>query len=451
MKKQIKYFLVVLTFLLLSISNVKAAVSAILDCGVPVIEGNYERAYEICTLSLKVEDNPTSKNTLIGTFKLTNVTLKKSDITLEKGWYIEDQGNNKYSFLSNATSFGVGEHKIATVKVYKVKIEEECLVKFVISNFTKIERKCTIFQNTYYGQNGNIVDKVTYEDECLDKPKSCVKEGSTYYGKSGTVVNQTQYQKECETHKCFRYADGTYSGLNGSPVEQHQYERECTEKHYCEKVDDKYYDKDGNVTNEKTYNYECFNHTCEVVDTGTIKGKVYFDKSGTESTKEKYEKDCFKHYCEVIDNTYFGKDGNTTNKKTYEKDCLKPTEYTCEKVGDDYYDLDGNKVSKEKYEESCTSQEKKCEIKDGKYYDKNGNEVKQSEYEKQCNKHSCEIIDDTYFDKNGNIVSKETYDKYCPIPENPSTGNFLPFIPLIILVIGGFGIYYYTRKTEKLV
>ena len=465
--KGIKKFLglFITLFLLTITSNVKAEILFDEEYGMKcedIVEHPGGKASKTCTIGFTVTEQAVKINQLQGHFTLVNVTLDKKDIKLKDGWYFdsEDSAGKTYTFGTSKTSLDVGYHEIATITFYKVVNEQECHIYYYLSGFKKIDRSCKIYQGTYYDKNGNITTQQAYENECLEKPKVCTKDGNKYYGKDGKEVNQKQYQIDCETNICKDFGDGIYFGIKGNKVDQETYQKECTtpDKHYCEYTDGSYYDKEGNTTTKDEYEFQCFTHICEVIDHKRLENGVYlvdtiyYGKDGKATTKEIYEKECFKHYCIKIGNDYFGKDGSIVNAQKYHEECEK--EYICEKVDDTYYDINGNKVTKEQYEKSCMSTPQegpKCKKVDDKYYDLKGKETTQAEYEKQCQKHSCEIIEDTYFDKNGTVVDKATYDKYCPTPENPSTGNFLPLIPLFILFIGGAAIYIYTKKEDKLI
>lgn len=425
--KKYLYLGVLLTLmcLMLNISSVKAGVDAVFTCS-DVVKESDTRAYKDCSLTLKITEYTVQINTVTGKFNLHNVTLDKGNIKMEKDWYLEEV-DGQYQITTTKTELPIGDYKLGTFRFYKVVYADACTVNFQPTGYKLIERKCTEYQGTYYGKAGNIVEKNTYEDQCLEKPKICVKENSDYYGKDGTKVNKSQYEKDCETHKCYQYDDGTYAGVNGDIVELDQYNRECNQgKHYCENYGGSYYDDKGNTTNEETFNALCKSHYCEVIPAGDAKefpivdGKIYFNKAGKAVSKEEYNRDCFKHYCEHIEiggtHTYFDKSGNTTTEATYNLECLK---HYCEVVGDTYFGIYGEDVSKE-------------------------------EYDKECGKHYCEIIEDIYYNKNGDAVSKEDYLKSCSNPDNPNTGNFIPFIPLIILIAGGTSIYFYTKKEKKL-
>ena len=100
--------------------------------------------------------------------------------------------------------------------------------------------KCEIVSGVYYGKNGNVVDKATYESECTT-PKTehkCEVVSGVYYGKNGNVVDEKTYKSECENpddpddptptteHKC-EVVKGTYYGIHGDTVDYSTYKAQC--------------------------------------------------------------------------------------------------------------------------------------------------------------------------------------------------------------------------------
>ena len=58
------------------------------------------------------------------------------------------------------------------------------------------EYKCETVDGAYYGKDGNEVDKVQYENECLTH--SCEIVGDSYYGENGNKVDKKTFEKECD-------------------------------------------------------------------------------------------------------------------------------------------------------------------------------------------------------------------------------------------------------------
>ncbi len=61
----------------------------------------------------------------------------------------------------------------------------------------------------------------------------------------------------------------------------------------------------------------------------------------------------------------------------------------------------------------------------------------------------CRVEDKTYYCADGKECSKAEYDQEC-VPENPTTGSFVPYV----VVLGGIGLagalYFATRKKAKI-
>ena len=66
----------------------------------------------------------------------------------------------------------------------------------------------------------------------------------------GTIVDEATYQREC-VHTC-EVVDGVYYGKGGNVVSKLTYEQDCV-PHTCEKVGEIYFGKDGNRTDEADY------------------------------------------------------------------------------------------------------------------------------------------------------------------------------------------------------
>ena len=117
------------------------------------------------------------------------------------------------------------------------KKSENIVIKgTTITTDTPITKKyyCQIANGKYYGKFGNIVNKNTYEKECITKPVEkhyCAIVKDKYYGKNGTVVNKKTYENECITKP--------------------------SDKYYCAIVNGKYYDKNGNIVDKKAYEESC--------------------------------------------------------------------------------------------------------------------------------------------------------------------------------------------------
>ncbi|MBQ9011340.1 MAG: thioester domain-containing protein [Bacilli bacterium] len=128
--------------------------------------------------------------------------------------------------------------------------ENSNLNKEVTLSVASTKRVCEYTGGKYYGNDGTIVDKTTYEKQCKHV---CEYTGGKYYGNDGTVVGKATYEKQCK-HVC-EYTGGKYYGKNGKEVSKDTYNSECS--NICVYTNDKYYGKNGNVVDKTTYDQEC--------------------------------------------------------------------------------------------------------------------------------------------------------------------------------------------------
>ncbi len=470
MKTAIKMFLFsFIVFIFLGISSVSAGFrySNELRCtDNPVDETGHSS--KTCTLGFEIYGVPERYNKITASFHLENLRL--TSFTATDGWYIMQRGENSYTLESSKSSFDIGFYVIANVTFYKIEEAQRCSVGFSYQ-LAKISRVCSLFQNKYYGKNGEEVNELTYQKEC-EKHYCEILSDQTHYDSAGKETDELGYQKSCEVNVCKKFPDGTYFGSDGKETSELNYQKEC-EKNVCKKLSDgTYYDKEGNQTNQSTYEKECKEHVCEVVD-GT-----YFGRDGKTTNELTYQKECEKHYCEVLsDNTYYDSTGEETTKIQYEKECEK---HVCEVLEDGtMYGKDGEVVSELAYEKECKAHycetlsdgtkydplgqisddltyQKECEenyckvLSDGTMYGKDGLLVDEKTYYETCETHYCEQIGDLYFDVNGNAVDLQTYETSCnPSVENPQTGASIPvFLFCISVVVGGL-VYRYALEHRK--
>ena len=191
-----------------------------------------------------------------------------------------------------------------------VRSEEKTVSSSTELTITPEKRVCEVFNGSYYGENGTIVDKETYDKECNHV---CEIYKGKYYGEDGKETTKEEYNKQCN-HVCEVYK-GKYYGEDGKETTKEKYQKECS--HVCEVYKGKYYGEDGKETTKEEYNKQC-NHVCEI-----YKGK-YFDSFGKETTLEEYRKQCL-HICEIYNGKYYGKNGNEVDETTYDNECNPAT------------------------------------------------------------------------------------------------------------------------------
>ncbi len=167
---------------------------------------------------------------------------------------------------------------------------------------------CQYVNGSYYGANGDVVDKATYDKECkLEEKYYCKYVNGAYYGKDGNIVSESTYKKECED--------------------------EPTPTYICKYVNGKYYGKDGNVVSESTYKKECEDEPTPIYICRYVNG-IYYGKNGNIVSESTYKKECENeptptYICKYINGVYYGKNGNVVSKATYEAECTTPKQYQC--------------------------------------------------------------------------------------------------------------------------
>ena len=313
-----------------------------LKCEPYVVESD-GRTSMVCTVGFQVKDGSVDYNELRGSLTLNNVVM--DSITASGDWHVESKGDKYFLLSTSKTKLDVGYHVVATIKFYKVDKAKECSVIYEFS-FSKEDRKCMAYHNTYYDKNGNITDKKTYELECLKHVCEIV--DGHYFDKNGNEVSHLDYQKSCEINICKILSDGTHYGKDGTVVTESQYKKEC-EKPVCEKRDGKYYDKDGKEVSELDYQKICEKNVCKILSDGTRYGK-----NGTVVDETQYKKECEKPICVISDGKYYGRDGKEVDEKTYRTTCEV---HKCQIINDIYFDSQGNVVDVNSFNKSCNPPE----------------------------------------------------------------------------------------------
>ena len=244
-----------------------------------------------------------------------NVTNAQTySISLEnapKGTVILNSNNKEVTSLNSGEKF--------KIRVPEANVTSKASIRVIVSaTGTKkyIERyrpTNTTKQDLVLMRSENM--KVTSSTDLSITPETRVCEvfNGKYYGEDGKIVDKDTYNKQCN-HVCEVYK-GKYYGEDGKETTKEKYKEQC--EHVCEVYKGKYYGEDGKETTKEKYKEQC-EHVCEV-----YKGK-YFDSFGNETTLEEYTKQC-KHICEVNNGKYYGKNGDEVDKDTYDSECNPPT------------------------------------------------------------------------------------------------------------------------------
>lgn len=184
--------------------------------------------------------------------------------------------------------------------------------------------------------NNNITINNCVSDNCKPGRYYCQYVNGSYYGVNGDKVDKDTYDKECKLEEKYycKYVNGAYYGKNGNIVSEDTYEAECGEPeptYICKYVDGKYYGKGGYVVDKPTYDAECGTviptYICKYVN------GVYYGKNGNVVTKSVYEQECGEpeptYICRYINGIYYGKNGDIVSQDTYEAECTTQKQYQC--------------------------------------------------------------------------------------------------------------------------
>ena len=208
----------------------EAAISYYTDERLPENNGEFKQMTLSEMIGLKLITTLIDKNNKAVDVEASYVKITKSDNEYILKVNIKDSEKEDYILVH------LGCYTYCKGNVCEKKSENIIIKGSTIKADTPITKKyyCQIANGKYYGKFGNIVNKNTYENECITKPVEkhyCAIVNDKYYGKNGTVVNKETYENECITKP--------------------------SDKYYCAIVNGKYYDKNGNIVDKKAYEESC--------------------------------------------------------------------------------------------------------------------------------------------------------------------------------------------------
>ena len=208
----------------------EAAILYYTDERLPENNGEFKQMTLSEMIGLKLITPLIDKNNKAVDVEASYVKITKSDNEYILKVNIKDSEKEDYILVH------LGCYTYCKGNVCEKKSENIIIKGSTIKADTPITKKyyCQIANGKYYGKFGNIVNKNTYENECITKPVEkhyCAIVNDKYYGKNGTVVNKETYENECITKP--------------------------SDKYYCAIVNGKYYDKNGNIVDKKAYEESC--------------------------------------------------------------------------------------------------------------------------------------------------------------------------------------------------
>ena len=208
----------------------EAAILYYTDERLPENNGEFKQMTLSEMIGLKLITPLIDKNNKAVDVEASYVKITKSDNEYILKVNIKDSEKEDYILVH------LGCYTYCKGNVCEKKSENIIIKGSTIKADTPITKKyyCRIANGKYYGKFGNVVNKNTYENECITKPVEkhyCAIVNDKYYGKNGTVVNKETYENECITKP--------------------------SDKYYCAIVNGKYYDKNGNIVDKKAYEESC--------------------------------------------------------------------------------------------------------------------------------------------------------------------------------------------------
>ena len=143
--------------------------------------------------------------------------------------YYNNIVNNNQTINNNNYTYNGGD---VIIIINETCNKDECTDQ---DNTCRYDKKT----NTYYGENGTVVTKDEFLEQCIDvTPEKPVckydKATNTYYGKDGEVVTKEKFKEDCldetpEVPVCkYDKATNTYYGEDGSVVTKNEFLEQCT-------------------------------------------------------------------------------------------------------------------------------------------------------------------------------------------------------------------------------
>ncbi len=282
-------------------------------------DGKPLEVYENCIVFLYLEDEQATSEPVADFVEITNlqnafvnqfVDTEFDSISGLNNWTIT--GNNVTGFTitppNGKYTLKKGERPEVAQVVLKVDIAgEDCKANFQ----AEIEQRyptCELYEGNYYNNDGDKIDKATYEKECNPK---CEFKDNKYYNQNGQEVDKTTFEKECNP-KC-EFKNNKYYNQSGQEIDKETYEKECNPK--CEFKDNKYYNQSGQEVDKTTFEKEC-NPKCK------FENNKYYNQNGQEIDKATYEKEC-NPKCRIENNKYYDDKGKEVTKEEWDARCTE--------------------------------------------------------------------------------------------------------------------------------
>ena len=130
------------------------------------IRFNYPTKTSANTYEFTLTVDNINLNSISGSIGVTNGTITK--ITMSNNWINKTGTNNTFYFYHDGAS--TGSYTVATIEVTMTGNSE-----YTINNLKYGLNKCVMEQGNYFGENGNLVSKSTYESTCSKSKDATLK------------------------------------------------------------------------------------------------------------------------------------------------------------------------------------------------------------------------------------------------------------------------------------
>ena len=184
----------------------EAAISYYTDERLPENDGEFKQMTLSEMIGLKLITPLIDKNNKAVDVEASYVKITKSDNEYILKVNIKDSEKEDYILVH------LGCYTYCKGNICEKKSENIVIKGSTIKADTPITKKyyCQIANGKYYGKSGNVVNKNTYESECITKPVEkhyCAIVNGKYYDKNGNVVDKNTYEESCNTKEyLYEYA-----------------------------------------------------------------------------------------------------------------------------------------------------------------------------------------------------------------------------------------------------
>lgn len=127
------------------------------------------------------------------------IRIPAADVTTKTTVTVKTSAVGGNQMVGTYKSSDPAYQRVVSSKVYTKETNLEKTTTLTATPTPTPEKHiCEFVNDKYYGKNGNVVDKATFDKECGEPVKNiCKVVDNKYYGKDGKEVDKNTYDKEC--------------------------------------------------------------------------------------------------------------------------------------------------------------------------------------------------------------------------------------------------------------